>query len=147
MISCLKRNLALNCPFQPINVIEGAISYGEDPQVSFSIHQNPICSKVDNDFGPLRLAVPSITLSGILRNQLVDNYVLISDVEGMEVDLFLHDSEGLAKCQLLIIELHRTRNSSKLFEVDDIIALIHDVTHFRLQARHGAVCVFIPSES
>jgi FkbM family methyltransferase len=52
--------------------------------------------------------VKTVSLKTILASQNIDDFVLVCDIEGAEIELLLVEPEALAKCKLLIIELHET---------------------------------------
>jgi hypothetical protein len=50
--------------------------------------------------------VRAYTLSELVKDNFLTQYVLVSDIEGIERDLIAQDVSALESCQQLIIELH-----------------------------------------
>ena len=51
-------------------------------------------------------SVPAVRLSDILFQEKINDYSLICDIEGGELELFTEDTVALGRCQLAIVELH-----------------------------------------
>lgn len=98
-------------------------------------------SKVDTD-SPVMTR--SIHVDGMTLEQIADgmeSFGLISDIEGAEVHFALGNSPALAKCRLLIIELHRTTVAGCIWTQDDLAASIQR-QGMSLRHQDGYVYVF-----
>ncbi|MDA9864715.1 FkbM family methyltransferase [Pelagibacterales bacterium] len=104
-------------------IINGAIAYGSE-KVNFLISDNAVCSKIVND-GSHNLKIETTNLSKILKDYLIDeSFILVMDIEGWEMDVFMNDSEVLKKCSLAIIEIHPEVFSQKGLDSDDFFNLV-----------------------
>ena len=70
-----------------------------------------------------------------------NDFVLIMDIEGAEVDVFINDKDILKKRSLLIVELHSEIISSYGYNLNDILILINEIG-LRLIDQDGSVYVF-----
>jgi FkbM family methyltransferase len=49
---------------------------------------------------------PALTLSHILREHAIEEFALVSDIEGAEAEIILQDSASLERCQAAVFEFH-----------------------------------------
>lgn len=145
LLGFLARNLQYNAPQTKVEIVHGAISYDARPEVEFAIGHSNLSSHLGTDVGGERLQrVPALTLGSVLRQtELRGDYALVSDIEGAEAALFTNEGPALARCRLLVIELHHVRHSGIDHNPDSLIALIRQRTGMRLLARYGEVCTFV----
>ena len=81
----------------------------------------------------------TITLSKILNlYKIKEPFTLITDIEGMESEIFFYDAEALQKCQCIIAELENTH----LYSINDQIKKLTDIG-FKLEAFKKNVGVFL----
>ena len=73
----------------------------------------------------------------LIDNNVNENYTLISDIEGVESEIFFKDSESLKNCSTLIAELENTDDYSINDQVEKLIEL-----NFRIIENYGNVFVF-----
>lgn len=125
-------------------LLNKAIVYGVD-HVKFSIRDNHTSSSIarhaDDQNNESIVQVEGITLGGILDFQGIDEFVLVSDIEGAEYELIKNDKAALAKCQQMIIELHSDEGGR--FTVDSLVDDIKSLG-FEQVGRDGHVFVFEP---
>ena len=83
--------------------------------------------------------IRAIKLSEIVEEHMVNakNYVLISDIEGAETDIFYMDSRALLKCKIIICELDKVEGHSISDQVKKLSSL-----GFVLKEHFGQVYVF-----
>jgi FkbM family methyltransferase len=142
----LEQNLASNHPGRRYSVLQQAVSYTAAPgsTVDYSVGERNVSGHVvgsgDAERGTLR-SVPATTLSRILAEHEVEDYALVADIEGAEVQILLHDVASLARCREILIELHQTEVDGTLFTVEDLVDRIEGLG-FRLVDRYGTVCAF-----
>lgn len=121
MIPVIRRNMTNNAKKERFDVLNLAVSSGEDETVLFEIASDPLESriadvrlastgngtKVQNGLASKpSQAVPAKSLSAILREQAIDEYALVCDIEGAEVAIVRDDPGSLKKCQQIVIEMH-----------------------------------------
>ncbi|MDF2454539.1 MAG: Protein of unknown function, putative methyltransferase [Cytophagaceae bacterium] len=85
--------------------------------------------------------VDTISLEKIVEAYQLGEYALICDIEGAEIDLLLNEQETLSKCKLLIIETHRTVYKDRVYEPEEMKALLLQMG-FQLLDQHGVNFVF-----
>lgn len=66
------------------------------------------------------IEVKAVLLSELLRQEVTEEYILISDVEGAESAFLFSDSEALKNCSQLFIELHPVKWNGVELSVDDL---------------------------
>ena len=92
-----------------VHVHNAALSYNRD-LVEFDVKESVHSSRIaDNDVrsSAKRIKVPSITLQKLLEiYDVKDDYCLVCDVEGAEINLLEHEQDVLKRCVIAIIEFH-----------------------------------------
>jgi FkbM family methyltransferase len=139
-----RRNVALNGEESRVEVVHSAISYETAPG-----GMAELCRAGDNISGRLRvdeapgpeesLRVPATTLSRILDERQIGGYVLVSDIEGAEAELFDREREALGRCAAAVVEFHATKRGGVSVTVDEEIERARQAG-FVVLARHGPVC-------
>lgn len=142
LIALLTRNIELNCPGKTARILHGAIHYGPNHLVNFSVGETNLTSKVEVASGPSGSLVPVLKLSDIVSSRKFTEFTLICDIEGAEIEILKEDSKVFEHCVMLIIELHVTSYRGSEFPVFALIDLIHELTPLRRIAQRGDVCVF-----
>ncbi len=87
------------------------------------------------------IEVTCTTLSELVDQAGFENYVLICDIEGAEVDILNETNDGLKLCKLLIIEIHTTERSGRSYSIENIVGLIEN-KDFEIMERYGNSFVF-----
>lgn len=108
--------------------------------VRFSVSENHTASSMAKEGGE-GIEVQAVSLSGLLREISFEEYALVCDIEGMEIDLLKNDSIGFARCQQLFIELHETELDGVRYSIDDLAKQVVSLG-FRLCDRDGNVFYF-----
>ena len=142
LIGAAQANLTLN-DLTNVTLVNKAIAYGCGPTVKFS--ESSVAGKLDAHG---TIEVPAITLSELLSEHGIDEFVLVADVEGAELPIFLHDAPAIARCKRILIEMDGGDYDGRHWNPDAIEALI--VGHgFERIYRHGPCATFdrIPSQS
>lgn len=143
IIDLLKRNLTNNAHSKEVKVIHGAICYEGSSQVEFIIGSDHLSSHlVSAGKNTSTARVSAVRLSEILEQEAIRKYCLVCDIEGAEIQLFVHDSTAIRNCKTLIIELHHAEYNQTLYDPESIIDMIKENTHLTLVSRYGNVCVF-----
>ena len=141
LLGILGRNLQRNAPHVQAQLVHGAISYDGQPEVEFAIGESNLSSHLGSSARARR--VPAVTLAGVLAQTGLGDFALVSDIEGAEAGMFEQDAPAMARCRLLIIELHHVRHAGTNHTPDSLIALIERRTGMHLLARYAEVCTFV----
>ncbi|MGE0282486.1 MAG: FkbM family methyltransferase [Rhizobiaceae bacterium] len=87
-------------------IIHGAVYY-DGPVARFGIANEVHASAIGQSGSAEMIEVPAVTLSQLFqRLGSPPRFVLVSDVEGAEYDLFAQEAETLRHVELAIVELH-----------------------------------------
>ena len=73
------------------------------------------------------IKIPILHLSDLLISEKINNFNLVCDIEGSEIDIILSDPESLQKCNIIIIETHLVQRKSKQYTPEDIKKLIQNL--------------------
>jgi hypothetical protein len=107
--------------------------------ISLKVDRKNLGSHVQNQAG---VQVRSISLGDVIRDAELSDYALVCDAEGAETGMILHESEGLSRCRLLIIELHRTMHADREYRVADLRRALEMYHGFSMVASRHRVHVF-----
>lgn len=91
--------------------------------------------------GITSIEVPKITLSEILKKFNIQDFILVCDIEGAEIELLIKDKNSLKKCKQIFIECHSTNFDGKYYSVDDMKSMILELG-FTLLDNKGVNFVF-----
>lgn len=100
-----KKNIARQDNQQRSTVIQAAISYSGQDSIRFLQGDTPHVGRISQGEG-VSIDVPVIELEQICADHKVDNFVLICDIEGAEIDLFEQSTIWQTACPLIILETH-----------------------------------------
>jgi FkbM family methyltransferase len=89
-----------------------------------------------------KLSAETITLSQIIAENGIGDYVLVSDIEGAEAGMVLKEKEALVRCKQLIIELHDAELDGLAVHIEQTFETLTKVHGFVRRDRYGPVCVF-----
>jgi FkbM family methyltransferase len=134
----LRRNLELNGR-HGVAVEEAAIAYGTR-HVRFAIGPTSLGGKIDDGKAQGEtVEVPAVTLSELIERHSLDDFCLVSDVEGVEWQILREDAAALARARRIIIEAHdRDGYGGHEAFLDELPRAIP----FRQVDRYGCVAVF-----
>ena len=121
----LQKNLELTKQknnFSSLTIISSAISYTSSDCINFCIDDNNLGSKV----ALIGEKVKTLTLHSLLNSYQIKDYVLIANIEGAELELFLLESDHdvIRNCKQIIIELHDAEYNGVKYLKTDIAKLI-----------------------
>jgi FkbM family methyltransferase len=94
--------------------------------------------------GESTVEVPALTLREILGRTGVDDFDLVSDIEGAEAAFLLQDPSVLDRCGNAVIEFHDTTVTGDSVSVPDLIDAAV-TAGLRVICRHGPVLAFTRS--
>lgn len=141
LLPTLERNLANYCTIANFVVINKMISYSPDSTGTLNISLNNtetrLGSKIDKAIA--NITVPTCRLGDL--SLINDDYTLVCDIEGAEIDILLNDQKSLVNCSNLFIELHQTSLNRVDYSIDDMVVIIEKIG-FSLRARDGNVFYF-----
>jgi len=114
-----------------LEIVNAAIDYGPDKEVSFIIDDNNLGSQ--KGVTDKSVSIPGIRLSDILRRGNIGRYALVSDIEGAELEMVLceNDPAVFGNCTQIIMEIHDTTYNGKQYTKKDIVASI--IERFSMQ--------------
>lgn len=132
----LKRNLDLNNCGEGVIVEPVAVAYQAGDHVAFSLGETSVSGRVGT--GGTKIKVAAVTLSQLIERHALDDFSLVSDVEGIEWEMLSHDIDALARARVIIVETHdHPIYGSWQQLIDRLLA----TRRFRLLDRHGCVLV------
>jgi FkbM family methyltransferase len=117
-------NLKINQLYHNVECISMAIDYtsNNDNSVFFTPGQLSTTGKVTcRNSQTDSILVKAITLSALKSTFHINNFVLVVDIEGEEVNIIRKDKEALNDCQHLFIELHNTTYNGISVSVEDML--------------------------
>ena len=140
LLPLIEKSLADNEQGRLIKILHGAISYGPGDTVPFAIDPISTNSKVAEDAGADNVQhVPRLTLARIIREQGLDRYSIVCDIEGAEHEVVAQDFAAFCNAGTVIIELHDTPSGHRK---EELIRKITAAGRMTLVDRDGNVCVF-----
>ena len=145
LLELIRANVRRNAPHVRLAVAHGAVEYPPDHRTHVKLvlgFDNLVSKIVENNVQSNWILVPVITLSQILAEHGVDDYTLVSDIEGSEAGLLQQEGEALLRCQQVIIELHTTTRAGRRVTADKLCSILQDQHGFRLRDHSGLVFVF-----
>lgn len=132
-----ERNVSLNAKGIALTQVTGAVAY-DAPTVRFAVARRNIDSQIADDLDGVE--VPAVQLGRLLAEQGVGDFTLVSDIEGAEAAVLAEDGPALARCRLIIAELHATAHAGCDVSVVALVARLHQLGFIVLD-RHGPVVV------
>jgi FkbM family methyltransferase len=144
LIKLLKRNIESNGSPEGAIVVHGAVAYALPPAdlIGMSFGE----SSLDGSVGGSKekrpeCLVPCFTLRELVARYKFGRFVLISDIEGAEAGIFIEDREALARCPLMIVELHETTFQGRDLSVQELVAMVVELG-YTARDNHRNVYVF-----
>ncbi len=106
-----------------------AICYDNSEKIDFCLEGSHLSGRVisEETKGKQTVSVKTTSLSNIVNKYKVDKFILVSDVEGMEIPIFLKEKELLKKCQQIFLEIDGISYEGVDYSIDDIIKIISDL--------------------
>lgn len=124
---------------QNVSFINKAIDY-EGPTVNFMLDPNNLGSHIGSEQG---VQIETITLKEIVSSFKLKEFILISDIEGAEIQFI--ENEGIElfeKCHQIIIELHTTFYRGKSYTKEQLASLISEKFKFKIVYNDNSVWIF-----
>jgi FkbM family methyltransferase len=137
LIAAVERNVKANAKHTTPSVKWGAVAYGSE-YVEFQIGEDHLVSSLTGNSSHAVQRVPAIMLRDVAPQE---TYQLVSDIEGGEYDMLMHDKECLQRCSKAIIELHPVTRDGSVISIDQLKEMFCDCG-FSVVASYGPVFVF-----
>jgi len=148
LIPSIEKNVRTNNPGKEFRVIHGAISYSESDEkgntLFYASDKNTGGKKYSNNkssSNKLLKSVPSVKLRDIITNNNIENFALVSDIEGAEAELLANDHKILDKCNFIIIELHNTELEQEPVKIKELLDKLLTMGYKLLDSDGAAVFV------
>lgn len=105
-------------------IISAAIDYSGTENVGFSVDESTLSSSKNSK--NLNVIVPAIKLSDIIKKHCFQEYSLVCDIEGAEIELILMENnlDAIKCCNLIIIELHQTTFEKKTYSIEELLMML-----------------------
>jgi len=129
------KNLRHNNLQDRVHVVNRAVAYGQT-EVSFGG-----IDTLSGHIGGGDAVVSATTLSALLGEFGLREYVLVCDIEGAEVPMILEDGRALACCKFIIMELDGGSYKGTTYKPDDVEQLV-ERSGFQRVYRYGRVAAF-----
>jgi FkbM family methyltransferase len=142
LIKTIEENIKLNVSWKKVEVLNRAIDYSGQSEVTFYISKNNLGSHVDHNEEAQPTLVKTATLKELIHDYQIKDFALVSDIEGAEAGMILKDKESLIQCQQMIIELHPITYEGHTYSVNELREKIEDLHGFKLITQRHGVCVF-----
>jgi FkbM family methyltransferase len=143
LIPVILSNFKLN-NVRNFQVINKAIGTSILQNVWFSRGDDSSTGSISTQESAGAIKVECTTLYDLIKSSGVQQYVLICDIEGAEIDIFLAEDDALEACTLLIIEVHHVSRADSSYGPYDIVREI-EKKGFKKQDGYGHTLVFIKS--
>jgi len=141
LINILEYNLASNNVNKiPFEIVHGALDYSGHEMVGLEISASHLETRVklQNEFLTGSDFAPALTLADVVNGW--NDYSLIADIEGAEVEFILGDEPALDRCMWLCLELHRTSFQGQPVSISELLEGIAN-KGFELTYMDGPVVV------
>lgn len=125
------------------HVLNYAISYNVKI-VYLNITSNNTETKVIKDPDGINsgINVEAKTVSDILKKFHRNDFAMVCDIEGSEIEILLNEQEGLKNCCQLFIEFHEVFYNKRLYTINEQRAIVEQVHNFKYVTNDGPVYYF-----
>ena len=104
LVPITERNIALNGFSDRATVLNAVVGREPGGFADFTVSDTTLSGRVGSPGEGVQ--VPVVSLASLLAEHQIENYALVSDIEGAEAGFMLGKPSALSGCRLLIIELH-----------------------------------------
>jgi len=137
LIPIIENNLKLN---QLVNFKVYNLAIGNEQEVYFTPGSDNTVGRISDTKDSNSVLVPCQPLSHLIRLLSLDKFNLVCDIEGSEVNFLFQDSDSLACCEWMIIELHDTEFERRIITVKMLMERILKLGFIIIDS-HGPVVV------
>ncbi len=143
-----RRNIGFNYPASHVEVVNAAIVTETVTAASVEFGRPLSGTQGGHVLGTIDghtevIAVPTVTLTEIIRKLDGGNFQLACDIEGSEIPLFIHSIEAFRQCELMMIELHHSSYAGIDYSPRQVEALIIDNLGMKKSHQNGNVYLFV----
>ena len=144
LINANAKNLALNRKSDYV-LLNKAVDYF-NKTVSFSASKSTLTGKINrNNLDTSTAIIETITLNEICTTYNLNNFTLVSDIEGAEITILINDEIALKKCKKIIIEFHDTEYNGRKYLIQDMVNIVIN-NNFKILDHCESVFVFIKND-
>jgi FkbM family methyltransferase len=111
IINQLRKNIELNSNHSNY-CIENYVINHENKPMYFSISKDNLIGKMSDDIQDNSIKVDGINLSSLIQKHNFEDYSLVMDIEGAELELIKFNDGAFKKCSEIIAEFHDTKQYS-----------------------------------
>ena len=140
LIPIIEQNLRLN-KVENFQVFNYAVGDSTSDFLYFQKGETNIHGKVYNHQMENSVRVPVTSISSFKYQHQIEEFVLVSDIEGAEIYVLKNDLQSLQSCQQIIIETHDTRLNGVEYKYQQLKELIIS-SGFNLIDSYGPNYVF-----
>ena len=121
------------------DIVVAAVDYSGAKEIIFAPGPNAHAGRVANS-GEAGFTVPTTTLTEQVSKLSKNEYVLICDIEGAELDLFQNEQTALSRAYLLILETHPKIYPRKKLDYQEIKKNIEHLGFVEVDKSGTVVC-------
>lgn len=129
LVEILRINFEKNSLEENVTIINNAIDYSGNEYVTFAVSDSNLAGHValaSNLESHIISNIPAASLSELIKKYGFSEYALVSDIEGMEIPIFVKDKEALKNCKQIFLEIDGVEYDNIAYSVEDVINLICD---------------------
>ena len=137
----LKLNLDQNDLCASVTVLNAAIDYSGASTVKFSVSKSNLSGRVASPVADAvnTVEVGTTQLCKLLKEFNIAKFALVSDIEGMEIPIFLEDKASLQNCEQIFLEIDGVNYKQKSYSVNDIVSNIEQLGFKVIDRYHNCV--------
>jgi FkbM family methyltransferase len=129
-------------PGSTFEVLNNAVGHSAD-EVMISITSNNTETRVmEIEAVTDGVKVKTVGFSDLVKKNGNENYSLVCDIEGSEVQIILYEKEALKQCNQLFIELHDSIYNNKHYSIQMLKDILVNTHGFQIMKQHGPVVYF-----
>jgi FkbM family methyltransferase len=140
LLGAIRTNVRRNAPDAHVEIVGAAIAYGAE-HVRIELGADTTTGRLAGVGAASGIEVAATTLSRLLEEHAVGEYVLVMDIEGAEAAILREDPGALTRCHQIIAELHATTYGDSALRQDDLAREIEGLG-FRRTHQDGFVYLF-----
>ncbi|MBS1666794.1 MAG: FkbM family methyltransferase [Bacteroidetes bacterium] len=131
-----------------LEIINSAIDYSGNKTISFSIDANNLGSSKESPEGQTNsnalVTVEAMPLHDLISKYDIGEYVLVSDIEGAEVEILVSETDArvFENCKQIVFELHQTSYKGKQYTQQNLADLVVEKFNMQVLYQSGNIWVF-----
>ena len=127
LVKVLRYNFKMNVAEENVMILNKAIDYSGNESVPFAVNESSLSGHVATAAcgeSASIINVQATSLGKIIKEYGFDDYALVSDIEGMEIPIFIEDQAALKNCKQIFLEIDGVSYNNTDYNVDDVINII-----------------------